>query len=457
MIGLGWVILKQAQEALRAGQLEEVQQFLVQPQVQGHRRALEILQQLVRAYVERGEKHLRNDDLAKAWTDLLKAEQIGITENFLIQFRQKLNRLGLAEVRALLNASEPARALEAINLLRTRAANPPELDALESGAKDWVAANEYMDRGDFAQAIQILERISQLFPGQARVLEQACKTARKKSQEFDPLLMLLNQAAQNERWPEVVSLSEKLLALAPQHGEVRRMRSRAWKALEPSTVMMQRPKALPPPLVGEKKLARFNLWIDGIGGFLLLLDNCVTIGQGGPDSSVDIALVADVSRTHAQITRDTEGYVLEAMRPVKINNVPVDKKLLKPGDRLTLGSSCQMVFRQDVPVSASARLDLVSGHRFAQSVDAVLLMAETLVLGPAEPAHIIIPTLKEQMILFRNKGELGIRASEEVFINGHLVTGRGTLEPGCHVSSSSCSLTLEAASTIKLGTSRHSR
>ena len=90
MIGYGWLTLKQAHEALRAGRLDEAHQLLVQPQIQGHRRCLELLQQLMRAFVERGEKHLRNDDTAKAWADLLKAEQIGITDNAPLRLRQAL-------------------------------------------------------------------------------------------------------------------------------------------------------------------------------------------------------------------------------------------------------------------------------------------------------------------------------------------------------------------------------
>src|SRR5688572_30548644 len=106
---------------------------------------------------------------------------------------------------------------------------------------------------------------------------------------------------------------------------------------------------------------------------------------------VDIALLADVSRHHATIQRDTEGYFLEAVRSVQINGQPSDKTLLRSGDRITLGSSCQLQFWQPVPVSTSARVDMVSGHRFAEPVQAVLLMADTLVIGPTSQAHVQVP------------------------------------------------------------------
>src|SRR5271170_455264 len=121
--------------------------------------------------------------------------------------------------------------------------------------------------------------------------------------------------------------------------------------------------------------ATLALWIDGVGGYLVCLSHRVTLGQALTDTPVDIALIADVSRHHATIQRDPEGYFLEAPRKVQINGQQAEKALLRSGDRITLGNSCQLQFWQPVPVSTSARLDMVSGHRFAEPVQAVILMA----------------------------------------------------------------------------------
>lgn len=458
MIGHGWVTLKQAQEALRAGRLDEAHQLLGQPHVQGHRRCLELLQQLMRAYVERGEKHLRNDEMAKAWVDLLKAEEIGITDNAPIRLRQSLTRIGLAEVRALINAGQPDRALESIQQLRERAVRQPELDALEHGAKELAGVNDYTARGEFPQALEKLAAATKWLPAHRAVIDQLEQSVRRKYKDFTPLITLLQHAAQNERWPELLQLSEKCLALAPNHAEVRRLRGRAWKAIEPPTIMLNRPLAEPPAVpVEQPPKKRLILWIDGVGGYLLVMDDEVTIGQAGPDALADIAVQADISRLHARLSRDTEGYVIDAQRLVLVNNRGVEKRLLRSGDRLTLGTSCQLAFRQEVPISASARLDAVSGHRFGLAVDGVLLMAETLVLGPSEQAHVCVPDLQSPVILFRNKQELGIRAGgEELFLNGELVKGRGILTPGCHLTGTGLSLSLEQVTITKIS-SRYSR
>jgi hypothetical protein len=186
------------------------------------------------------------------------------------------------------------------------------------------------------------------------------------------------------------------------------------------------------------------LWIDGVGGYLVCLGNRVTLGQATPEAAVDIPVFADISRHHATLSRDAEGYLLEAVRPVQVNGKKVDKTLLQSGDRLTMGGSCQFVFRQPVPVSASARLDLVSGHRLRLAVDAVLLMADTLVLGPGSQVHVAVPDLKHPLFLFRQKEGLGVRYAGNLTIAGQSFKERAAIVPGVPVVCDDCSLTLES-------------
>src|SRR6185437_5329446 len=139
---------------------------------------------------------------------------------------------------------------------------------------------------------------------------------------------------------------------------------------------------------------RFLLWVDGVAGYLVCTGTRVTFGQavleGGP---VDVPLFADVSRVHADISRDGEGYLVESgkaapvngrevTRTVLVNGKDVGRSVLAPGDRVTLGSACQFLFPRPVTVSATARLELTSGHRLMLPVEGVLLMANEVILGP---------------------------------------------------------------------------
>lgn len=193
----------------------------------------------------------------------------------------------------------------------------------------------------------------------------------------------------------------------------------------------------------QKASPQMLLWIDGVGGFLVCLGHRLTIGQVNLEAMADVALLADISRHHATLQRDPEGYFLEAVRKIHVNGQPVEKCLLRPQDRLTLGTSCQMRFSQPVPVSASARLDVVSGHRLHQPVDAVLLMADTLVLGPGPQAHVAVEEMKKPVILYRQDQGLGVRYDGSLSIDGSLVKERGRVQTGQSVSADSLSFALE--------------
>jgi hypothetical protein len=447
MIGFAWLAIRQAQEALKNGRLEEAHRMLCQPAAQGHKRSWELLVQVAQGFVERGERSLRKDDPASAWNDLLAAEQVGVSSPAGARLRQNLTRLGIAEVRALLEAGEPGRAAEAITQLHNRSVQQPELPLLEDAAKTWVLARDQAGRGEFALALQTMERVQRLLPRRMDSVERFVKGLEQKHQAFSALLVQLHEAANQRDWREVVRLSEQVLALAPQHHEARKARAMAWRTINPETIasVPRRDDSRTPP--AEKPDQRFLLWIDGVGGYLVCLGNRVTLGQATPDAFVDIPLFADVSRVHAALTRDVEGYVLEATRPVLVNGQLVDKALLQPDDRLTLGNSCQLQFRQPVPVSASARLEVVSGHRLPLAVDGVMLMADTLVLGSGPQAHVVMPDLEQSIVLYRQRDGLGVRYPGNLYVDGQRCRERGVLRPNSSVTGDDFAFALEPVGT----------
>jgi FHA domain-containing protein len=269
----------------------------------------------------------------------------------------------------------------------------------------------------------------------------------EKQQRLQGLLVRLHEAADGGRWREALEMAEAALVLAPQHLEARRIRTRAWQTIEPVTVV-GRGSVIHSRPAEDGSPQRFFLWIDGVGGYLLCLSPHVTLGHAALDAPVDVPLAADVSRLHATITRDQEGgYLLEAPRPVQVNGQAVTRWVLQPGDRLTLGASCQLQFHKPAPLSASARLDFVSGHRSLPGIDGVLLMADTLVLGPEESNHVRLRDLKQPLVFFRSKDGLGVRSAAELMVDGQRVKERACLESSAHVSGEDFSLAIEPART----------
>jgi hypothetical protein len=124
-----------------------------------------------------------------------------------------------------------------------------------------------------------------------------------------------------------------------------------------------------------------------------------------------------VSRIHAELSRDGEGFLIEAgkaapaagPRPLLVNGKDVARSVLNPGDRITLGATCQFQFHRPVPVSGTARLELTSGHRLVHAVEGVLLMANEVILGPAGASHVVVPGVTERVLLYRSKDGLGVR------------------------------------------------
>lgn len=443
MFGFAWLTLRQAQEALKTGRLEEAHRLLSQPGAQGHKKSWGLLQKVAQKFVERGMRHLRNEDAEAAWADLLQAEVVGETVGGANQLRQALVKVGLAQVRALLEAGEPLKAAEVAVRLKERQVRHPDLVTFEEVARAWINAQNYADVGEFGRAAEIAGRALNRLPAPRQALASFCEAIAAREEKARPAVAALHDAARHERWREVLTLCEQVLQAAPRHREAQRLRGLAWKAVEPVTVAMPAPSPNGTKQGFEEPPARFLLWIDGVGGYLICLTGRISFGQATPDTVVDVPLFADVSRLHATLSRDDEGYTLEATRGARVNGKPAERMLLRSGDRVTLGASCQFLFRQPSPLSGTARLELTSGHRLPTSVDAVLLMADALVLGPDTQAHVTVPELKQPFVLFRAKEGLGVRHGGNFTVNGRSCRDRAVLGTNATVQGDDFSFALE--------------
>ncbi|MFL5342731.1 MAG: FHA domain-containing protein [Gemmataceae bacterium] len=451
MFGTAWLTLRQAREAIATGRLEEANRLLGQPSVRGHKKAFALQKQVVNGFIERAERHLRTDAVPQAWEDLRLAEVLAPTDPVVEKFRKKLLSLGLAEIKAALEVGRPGRAAETVARLRDRGVRPAEVEPYDEIARRWLLARESADAGEFGVAVHAVDRISRLLPPPTTGLDDFRLQLEERHASFQKCILELHAAAADRRWREVVQLAGQVLAAAPQSAEARKARADAWKAIEPDTTL----PGDRPPSAAEIELPvtdsrgggprRLMLWIDGVGGYLICLSNRVTFGQATGDAPVDVPLLADVSRMHATLSRDTEGYIIEAARPVLVNGKPQTKTSLLPGDRVTLGSSCQFLFQQPVPVSASARLELVSGHKLPYSVSGVLLMADSLVLGPGEQVHVPLPDRRENLVLFRHKDGVGLRCPGDFHVDGQRCKDRGVLGLHASATGSDFSLALEPA------------
>jgi hypothetical protein len=364
----------------------------------------------------------------------------------------------------MLEAGRPIDSIDHIAKCHDRGVRHPDLELLETAAQDWIIAQELADRGEFIRAVTELDRVSPKLPSPKTGLERFRTEVEARHERFREAVGRLYDAAEAKRWREAVAIAAEVLAIAPDHREAKAIRGKAWVVAAPETadfaqfeaigaqpksvieqtkresrwerenVRQPQPVAASAPSLphtapisgGSSNLLwpspgsvplpkRFLLWVDGVGGYLVCLSNRVTFGQATADGPVDVPLFAEVSRTHAEVTRDGEGYVIESSRGIRVNGDETKRAVLAPGDRVTLGPSCQFLFHKPVAVSSSVRLELTSGHRLPVAVDGVILMGNELMLGPGPEAHIELPGLETPVLIYRSKDGLGVRVPEMKF------------------------------------------
>lgn len=177
--------------------------------------------------------------------------------------------------------------------------------------------------------------------------------------------------------------------------------------------------AMCPMESSPKPGSRFWLWVDGVGGFLVCEAGSVTLGQPLADGPADIPIQADLSRKHAVIRRDGEGYSIAPCRRTQVGGCLISgPEILTDGCLIELGEGVRLRFRRPHPLSATARLDFVSHHRTKPTADGVLLLAESLILGPSSASHIVCPDWPDDIVLFRQEGELFCRAQDAIVVDG---------------------------------------
>ncbi|MEK6238133.1 MAG: FHA domain-containing protein [Planctomycetales bacterium] len=207
------------------------------------------------------------------------------------------------------------------------------------------------------------------------------------------------------------------------------------------------PSSVGPAPAPDRVGRRFVLWIDGVGGFLVCLDNEITLGQPDPHRQADVAICGDLSPRHAIIRRDGEGYVIKSGKPVAVDNRRfLEGTNLHDGCEVDLGADVRFRFRQPHALSASACLEPISSHQTQPTTDGVLLMAESLVLGPLSSSHVACSGWSEDVVLYQHAGELYCRSGAPLEIDGAGPTQRGRVSLDSRVSSEDFAFSLEELS-----------
>jgi hypothetical protein len=172
---------------------------------------------------------------------------------------------------------------------------------------------------------------------------------------------------------------------------------------------------------------RLLLWVDGVGTYLILPADRVTLGRAGSSSTPDIALSGNLSGLRGELVRVEDDYFVVASEgTVRVNGRAFERKLLASGDRIEVGPKCRFDFRIPTPLSATAVLSLHGGTRMEGGARNIILVKEHLIVGQKGKSH--VETTGPRIILSFEPRGLVCRAEEEILVQGK-PAGREAMVP----------------------------
>jgi hypothetical protein len=450
--------LRQAQVALDAGRLEEASRQLKEGELPSYLPAQQMLGEVAHRFGLRGVEKAQLGDWQAAWRDLEAAKDLQGESSGWLQSQQAIIEVVLSTVGKHLQAGDVTGAQTLLDSLQRRKLAAAAVQEMREVARRVDSAYKLAQRGKFADCEAQLDAAVQLRPDLKQLAEQrdAC---RAKAERYRLLQEQLHRAMTSEDWTDVLGRADELLELAPQCKVSREARRRAWSEVGAKVPDSQR-FGLTTPWDGvlglharsdknredaRPRSPRFLMWIDAVGGYLVCLGDEVVIGQAGPGSRADVPLQADISRQHVKIIRQGEVYLIEPLSgPVKVDGKTITSAaLLSDGNEIELGPVVRLRFRKPHALSSSARLEMVSRHRTHPFADAVVLMAESCVLGPKWQNHVICREWSGDVVLYRNDGKLFCRAMESVEIDGQLHNSRGPVNPSSRIVGTDFAMSLE--------------
>jgi hypothetical protein len=172
------------------------------------------------------------------------------------------------------------------------------------------------------------------------------------------------------------------------------------------------PKATSGARTQSQLPSKFILQVDGVGSFLVLRGQSVTVGPISSSVRPALGLLADPHLPVATIERSDEDYFVRSQKPIYVNDRPVTEKLLDNGDHIALSARCRMKFCVPNVASTTATLTLSSGRLPRPDINHIILMDRDILMGPGFNNHVSTDRLLDNVTLLVQNGYLLCRAKE---------------------------------------------
>ncbi len=186
----------------------------------------------------------------------------------------------------------------------------------------------------------------------------------------------------------------------------------------------------------------FILWVDGVGSYLLLQSDQVTLGRSGSSAEPDLPLPADIEGIHARILRVDDDYFFVPQGAAMVNGKTASRHLLSDGDDIAVGADGHITFRLPTALSSTAILELNANLRISGDIRNVVLLDKHLIFGPPGGAHIPIPGMSDKIVLSVDQKRFRCHAPVPVIINDSPQTRNASIPVGAHVNVNNVTFTL---------------
>jgi hypothetical protein len=464
---------------MRNSRLDEAYAIVRQPDVRSHRRGQELVDKLVRAFVDRGRKHLAAGRLNEAAADAEKAgylagsietvAQLQVAVQHALEQEQEDNRRrgqALAIARRQMDRGELSvvgRMLETVappedgrvdGLKRELHARQLEIESCQAKAAaamasgDWEAAIDHLSPlpinssqngelrklcGQIGQqvALRIRDSVETGRLDTGATLASKLRRLPIETTEMTQAASLLDQcrqarsAIETGQWRDAEEFLGRLQTLLPDAKWVNQTLAQV-KLMGEGTSQL---RGGPLSLIGSNGVARmsepvmfdeFCLHVDGAGSFKVFTRPNITLGPISSSRAVDVPLAIEAAASAITISRMDDDYFLRGGSATN--------RLLTSGEKISIGSRGRFTFRRPSAASSTAILDLGEARPAAANLRNVIMMDREIVIGPGSGDHIRSSDLNQSAILQRRGSSLVVRwAGQALDVSDNSPITLGTL------------------------------
>ncbi len=276
--------------------------------------------------------------------------------------------------------------LEKLHLITSQTSSVKELSLI---VKQCKLAAELLGQAKFRNAVEILNKLQILLPSASwldKAIDQAVKGAESlEALRIGPLGLISDESPVQEK-----------LFMTNDHQETNSNLSK-----EPVSKQNN----------NQKLPGQFVLQIDGIGSYLVVPENKVTIGAISSSARPTVGLMAEPDLPTMTIERAGEDYFIKSAEPITINSSSTLEKLLVTGDKVAASARCRMKFVLPNAASTTAMLQLTSAQLGRADVRDIILLDRDILIGPQGGNH-ICADIDSRIALTLQQGKLVCRSKQ---------------------------------------------